>query len=219
VAKDEVPPVEQQVEQTFEALPKLWERQPGETARAFAAFRRYLDLPAEDRTILNAAKSHVARSKARKKPSLKASERQFEKWSGENYWIMRAAAYDDSLAQIEYEATAEARRALGRKHVELVEHLTDKAIAAVIAVKIDDMSPRDVVRFADAAVKLSGIVHGGAAAADDPAGGSEDGPAPQDLIVELLSADPELAKSGARFGAQILRVKRERETDPREREA
>jgi hypothetical protein len=217
VAKDEVPPIERQVEQTFEALPSLWERQPGETARAFAAFRRYLDLPAEDRTILNAAKSHVARSKAKKTPSLKAAERQFEKWSGENYWIMRAAAYDDSLAAIEYEATAEARRALGKRHVELVERLTEKAIAAVVAVKIDDMTPRDVVRFADAAIKLSGIVHGSSTAGEDGPE-ADDGPAQQDLIVELLSSDPELAKTGARFGAQILRAKRERETDTRERE-
>lgn len=206
-------PIEQQIDdiENESQLPRLWERQPGETARAFAAFIRYRDLPAEDRTIRNAAVSHVERSKAKSKPKVVTVERQFEKWSAANYWGARVERYDDALLAVQYEQTAQSRRDLAVKHVDLVDKLTEKAILAVTKLDVDALTPADTVRLADAAVKLARIVHG-----DEPDHDPSRSPeyeAPQDTILSLLSSDPELAKAGARFGAQMLRVKREAETD------
>ena len=64
---------------------KPWDRQPGETAKAFAAFLLYRDLPAIDRSVAAA----WGRKKGRKR---------VERWCTSNDWVNRAALNDADLA-------------------------------------------------------------------------------------------------------------------------
>ena len=64
---------------------KPWERQPGETAKAFAAFLLYRDMPAVDRS--------VAAAWGRKKGG-----KQGERWCTSHDWVNRAAEHDSDLA-------------------------------------------------------------------------------------------------------------------------
>lgn len=217
-AKDEhvseVPPVEQQIS---DMLPrKAWDRLSDETVRAFAAFKRYRDLPPEVRTIRKAAEAHRAATKAKTLPSLKTIERRFEKWSSDHYWRARTAQYDDALLAVEHEGAVEARREMGRKHAQLADALVKTAIEALAKVKPEELSPQEIARFADVGVKLGRLVHGDSTGEDGS--GAPDFVAPQDLILDMLTSDPEVAKAGAKLGAQLLRVKRERADDTRERE-
>ena len=68
----------------------LWERQPGETAKAYAAFLLYRDLPAIDRSVAAAREGH--------KKDRKGTVRQWNGWSTRNGWVSRAAEHDSDLA-------------------------------------------------------------------------------------------------------------------------
>ena len=69
---------------------KPWERQPGETAKAYAAFLHYRDLPAIDRS--------VAAARERQERDRKGTLRQWNGWSMHNGWVNRAAEHDSDLA-------------------------------------------------------------------------------------------------------------------------
>ena len=109
-----------------------WERQPGETARQFAYFRYYRDLPAEERTI------RAAWEKCHGHPVDKRSVlRPWERLSGEKAWRPRAAAWDAELdrlarAKAVKEAVAAKRRRLTEAqwlHVQGIDRLREMAAA------------------------------------------------------------------------------------------
>ena len=64
---------------------KPWERQPGETAKAFAAFLLYRDLPAVDRSVAAAWGRRLG-------------GKQWERWCTAHDWVNRAAEHDSDLA-------------------------------------------------------------------------------------------------------------------------
>ena len=76
----------------------LWERQSGETAKAYAAFLLYRDLPAIDRSVLAAREGH--------QKDTKGTLRQWKGWSMRNGWVNRAAEHDSDLASRRREHTA-----------------------------------------------------------------------------------------------------------------
>ena len=71
-------------------MPNLWDRQDGETPKAFAAFCIYRDLPAIDRSVLAAREGH--------QKDTKGTLRQWKGWSIRNDWVNRAAEHDSDLA-------------------------------------------------------------------------------------------------------------------------
>ena len=72
-------------------MPNLWNRQPGETVKAFAAFCLYRDLPAIDRSIVAAVAEH-------RKHGGKASERNWETWASRYNWRERGLSSDSDHA-------------------------------------------------------------------------------------------------------------------------
>ena len=76
----------------------LWERQSGETAKAYAAFLLYRDLPAVDRSVPAAREGHQR--------DTKGTLRQWKGWSMRNDWVNRAAEHDSDLASRRREHTA-----------------------------------------------------------------------------------------------------------------
>ena len=72
-------------------MPNPWDRQPGETPRAFAAFCIYRDLPAVDRSIVAAVAQH-------RQNGGKASLRNWETWSSLYNWSDRSLAGDSDHA-------------------------------------------------------------------------------------------------------------------------
>lgn len=84
---------------------KPWERQPDESAKAYAAFCTYRDLPAHERSI-DAA--YVATSGQQLRDG-KRAPRRWASWSSDYSWVDRAAAHDDHLAELD-RLQIEARR-------------------------------------------------------------------------------------------------------------
>ena len=105
---------------------KPWERQQGETAKAYAAFLLYRDLPAIDRSVAAAREGH--------KKDIKGTFRQWSGWSMRNGWVNRAAEHDSDLASRRRERMA---KELEREKDYAVT--LSRAALAKVAERIDSM--------------------------------------------------------------------------------
>ena len=96
----------------------LWERQSGETAKAYAAFLLYRDLPAIDRSVAAARKGHQR--------DTKGTLRQWKGWSMRNDWVNRAAEHDSDLASRRRERMAQELERAQDDAVVLIKAALDK---------------------------------------------------------------------------------------------
>lgn len=152
--------------------PLPWERQPGETAKAFQAFRAYRDLgPA--RTMLAAYRL------TKGKPDAKAISGGWARWSQEHRWTERADAYDlhrEQTERLEREQTWRERAAqvadtewdLGQQLIErakemlrypLVEQRTERD-GRTIVVKPSRWTAGDARGYVELATKLLRLATG-----------------------------------------------------------
>ena len=109
----------------------LWERQSGETAKAYAAFLLYRDLPAIDRSVSAARERHQR--------DTKGTLRQWKGWSMRNGWVNRAAEHDSDLASRRREHTA---KELERSQDDAVVLI--RAALAKVAERIKGMDPEEL---------------------------------------------------------------------------
>jgi hypothetical protein len=75
-----------------------WDRLDNESERAHRAFQTFLNLPSEDRTVVEAYRSHVGNPQAVKPSDTRA------RWSRDFAWAERASAYDDHLESMRRKA-------------------------------------------------------------------------------------------------------------------
>ena len=109
----------------------LWERQSGETAKAYAAFLLYRDLPAIDRSVPAAREGH--------QKDTKGTLRQWKGWSMRNDWVNRAAEHDSDLASRRRERVAKELERAKDDTVTLV-----RAALAKVAERIQGMAPEEL---------------------------------------------------------------------------
>ena len=119
-----------------EVMPfESWERLPGETSAAFAAFCAFRDYGAE-RNIRKAVDS------AEKDAAVRAKRyRVWRNWCTHFRWRERAADYDnytEKLKQTEFRKTIEAQGEMHRK-------VTGKMLE-VVSKKLDSMNPEDLTQ-------------------------------------------------------------------------
>ena len=110
---------------------KPWERQPGETAKGYAAFLHYRDLPAIDRS--------VAAARERQERDHKGTLRQWNGWSMRNGWVNRAAEHDSDLASRRREHMA---KELERSQDDAVR--LARAARAMVVEALKDVDPKDL---------------------------------------------------------------------------
>jgi hypothetical protein len=89
-------------------VPRPWERQPDETAQAYAAFCVYRDLG-------QGRSNDKAYRAAKGEPTYKGRARaSWWGWSRSNRWVARAQAYDAQLQEVELKAREDEARRKGR---------------------------------------------------------------------------------------------------------
>jgi hypothetical protein len=131
-----------------------WEKLPGESGAAYAAFCAYRDFGPE-RSIRKAVEKHEASSVKQGK-----RYRMWLSWSMQFKWVKRAEDYDrylDRLKQAELRKTIEAR---GEAHREVT-----KKMLQVVNKKLDMMNPADlsqgmVTEWVQTAVKTEREIFG-----------------------------------------------------------
>lgn len=124
-----------------------WERQDGETARAYEAFSEYRDMGAE-------------RSLAKVGQKLGKSKAQMEKWSKKYSWVSRAEQWDLEEDRLIRVALTKDIGAMRKRHTKVAEAMILKAAKALQRIPDDEIKAQDVSRMIDVATKLERISRG-----------------------------------------------------------
>lgn len=118
-----------------------WERQPGETEKAYEAFLLYKNL-GPGRTI-----SEVSRR-------LSKSRQLITRWSGRYNWRERGEAFDRENERKEQLSIQKARAQMVKRHLKLGMAVQGKAIKALEAMDPDELKPGDIRDFLRFGVSL-----------------------------------------------------------------
>ena len=128
-------------------LPEPWERQPHETAKQYHAFCHYRDLPPSKRSIMEAWLEHKRLCEG--KPLTRETVRsrnvisRWAKWSVQNDWQRRVAAWDAELNRRKRLAMIEAAEEAARRQARLAMRLQEIALR-----RLEQMTPGSI-RMAD----------------------------------------------------------------------
>lgn len=120
---------------------KSWERQENESEQAFEAFVVYRDM-GPGRSI---TKVEQALNKAR--PLI-------GRWSSKWNWRERCRDYDNELQRQELAEKRKAIRQMQQRQIQTAVLLQEKAEQALQQLKIESISPKDILRFITEGAKL-----------------------------------------------------------------
>lgn len=128
-------------------MSELWERQEGETTKAYAAFCVYRDL-GSDRSLSKAAES------------LGKSKPMMEQWSSKYDWVKRAEAWDDEQDRIARKKNTEEIVRMRKRHAKIAQAALEKVSAALEYIDPENISNSDIARLMDTASKLERLSRG-----------------------------------------------------------
>ena len=153
-----------------------WDRQPGEPPKAYSQFIAYRDL-GRTRTVKRVAET------------LKRSRQHLAQVAYKNDWVERAAAWDRAQDDEFLKWTAQERLEMARAHARIANAFMGKVVSRLQGLDASTLSPADLVRFADLAVKVQRLALG------QHADGPDSGEQPSSL--ELLSEEDRRARLAA----------------------
>jgi hypothetical protein len=124
-----------------------WERQKGETQKAFEAFCIYRDMGA-DRSL-----SKVSQQLGKHKVLL-------QRWSSRWQWVLRVEAWDDHLDQGARRENEKRVKAMAERHANQAMLFQQKLVERLRTINPEDLSPADLARWFDVAVKVERLSRG-----------------------------------------------------------
>lgn len=113
---------------------KPWERQEGESEKAFEAFAIYKDMSA-NRSVRTVAQE------------LNKSVSLIARWSIKWNWGERVRAYDNALEKEAEAAAIKERKEMLKRHVGISMQLQKKALEALQLLSVEDICARDIKEF------------------------------------------------------------------------
>lgn len=126
-----------------------WERLPGESDKAFAAFIAYRDTPAHERSIEKCAKK-VGKSGAKV----------WQKWSVRWRWVARCVAWQDEQDRAARAARLAEIEEMNRRHVALARSMQEKAAKRLEFLDAGSLTPDELRQFIAVATRLERTVLG-----------------------------------------------------------
>lgn len=120
---------------------KPWERQKGESEKAFEAFAAYRDM-GEKRTFTAVAE------KLQKSVSL------IRRWKDRWEWPERVRAYDNELEKAARAKVIKDRKDMTERHIKIAMQLQKKALEALTSLEVEAMSPKDIKEYIKMATDL-----------------------------------------------------------------
>lgn len=118
-----------------------WERQPGESAQAFEAFKIYRDMG-------------LKRSNKAVEEQLSKSRQLISRWKKNWDWDKRVRDYDNELEKEAHKEAVKNLKDMTSRHIKISMQLQRKALEALDKVKVEDMSPKDIKEFIKMATDL-----------------------------------------------------------------
>lgn len=140
--------------------PAAWERQPGEPARAYAAFCLYRDMPATERSLRAVADRLYGSGGGNPASKRRRAPGQLHKWSVRWRWVERAAAWDEEQDRVAREAQIRAIQEMRDRHVREAMALQQKALERLRQMHPEELSPKDVLAYFVEAAKLERLSRG-----------------------------------------------------------
>lgn len=128
---------------------KPWERQPGESAKAYEAFSLYRDMGV-DRSLSKVGKA------------LGKSKTMMDKWSSPNAfnWVERAKAWDIEQDRILQKQQYEDIKKMRKRHADIAVAMIAKAAKALMKIPEEEIKASDISRMVETASKLERISRG-----------------------------------------------------------
>lgn len=126
---------------------KPWERQPGESAKAYEAFSEYRDMG-------------TSRSLAKVGQKLGKSKTMMDKWSKKHSWVNRAEQWDLEEDRLIRTALTKDIGAMRKRHADVARAMLLKAARALQKIPDDEIKASDISRMVDVASKLERISKG-----------------------------------------------------------
>ncbi|HJB36535.1 MAG TPA: hypothetical protein H9942_00520 [Candidatus Acutalibacter ornithocaccae] len=120
---------------------KPWERQKGESEKAFGAFAAYRDMGPE-RTISAVVKK------------LGKSRTLIDRWKERWDWQERVRAYDNELEKEARAKAVQGRKDMTERHIKIAMQVQKKALEALASLSVEDMSPKDIKEYIKMATDL-----------------------------------------------------------------
>ena len=127
--------------------PEPWERQLNESPQAFEAFACYRDMGA-------------ARSLAKVSRELCKCKALMERWSKENDWVKRVAAWDAEKDRVARQTQLSDIKAMRERHASIAKKMLDTADSALANINPNDVSTNEIARLVEIASKLERISRG-----------------------------------------------------------
>ena len=140
---------------------KPWERQKGESEKAYEAFAIYRDLGLK-RTFAAVAER------------LRKSDGLIRRWKVQWGWEERVRAYDNELEKEARAKAVEDRKAMTERHIGIAMQLQKKALEALGSLSVEDMSAKDIKEYIKMATDLERLNR---TLEEDSSKGSSDAPA------------------------------------------
>lgn len=110
-----------------------WERQPGESSKAWQAFLKFRD--SEERHVRSIGGSAMD-------------------WSREWSWGYRCFEYDRYLDRVDVEALVRYRRTMNKRHRDIAMAAQGKIVQYLQRMDVKDMKPSDLARWLEVAIKV-----------------------------------------------------------------
>jgi len=133
--------------------PDLWDRLPGEPVLAFNAFKFYRDTPAKDRSIRKCILAYHQKESS-------TTIALWGRWSTRFNWVARVEAFEDDQDRIALMARADAIKAMQKRHVQTALSIQSKAIQRLQAVKPEELTHYELIRFFEVGIRLERLALG-----------------------------------------------------------
>ena len=120
---------------------KPWERQEGESVKAFEAFTVFLEMGVE--RSLRAVGQRLGKSRAL-----------IERWSRTYQWVERVASYDADVQRKAHAKAVDKRRKMVDRHISIALKMQEKALKALEQMDPADIDPKNLLAMLREATKL-----------------------------------------------------------------
>jgi len=130
-------------------MSELWDRQPGESTKAYAAFCVYRDLGTE--RSLEKAGQMLDKPRTRK---------WLGEWSAKYKWVERAKAYDDYVEKLKRKEKEKAIKEMAERQARIAMAFQEKIIERLQSIDPAELTPTELARWFDVAAKIERLNRG-----------------------------------------------------------
>lgn len=126
---------------------KVWEKQPNESSKAYAAFCIYRDMG-------------ISRSLQKVSQQLSKSETLMKRWSERWSWVDRASGYDDYIERRKREENEKMIIEMSERHAKLAVAFQQRLAQRLSSLEPSEITPGDMARWLDIATKIERLSRG-----------------------------------------------------------